>query len=559
MARDASGNDSSATAVAIQSDGGIVVAGSTGMYLAVVRYLPDGTEDPNFQQWNASGAIGSASSVVIQPNNMILVGGTFVGAQWYYYGVGARGGAHPMDRPNNASYSLGVARFNVDGSLDTSFNSGASFSSSAGYVTDGTGNGIGCGMALQPDGSLIVAGGVSDSSNPLVPSYVPVVERVTAGDIGGSEVRVDNASPALPLSGDGYVAAGDTYTLTLGSPLPAGEGQGEGSEGGEPINLGSGTDVSYTINWNDGTPATTITADDLAAAGDQVTHIFTTTSTGITVDLTVDSTPYYEVGSLAVNVDTNTATNTSLSITNSPANFGDTVSLQATVAADLAGIGAPTGTVEFYDQIGSGPVIDLGPGDFDSSTGIATLTTPPLAGGDHILHRRLQRRRLLPVEHVGRGVCDGRHDDEHGVDRHILFDARGQFDAQPAERRRGRASHKLDRLLGRRHGLYGRVRPGHLRLRRRSLHSSLRRSGDLHHHRRGAFTFRLVRGHGTGHRLTSRTRDPDRHRRQRPIQRGRHGGRRQRCAGPVARFVHRPGVARVVYRYHQLGRRRRRR
>ena len=93
---------------------------------------------------------------------------------------------------------------------------------------------------------------------------MPVVERVTAGDIGGSEVRVDNASPALPLSGDGYVAAGDTYTLTLGSPLPAGEGQGEG------INLGSGTDVSYTINWNDGTPATTITADDLAAAGDQV-------------------------------------------------------------------------------------------------------------------------------------------------------------------------------------------------------------------------------------------------------------------------------------------------
>ena len=47
---------SSATAVAIQSDGGIVVAGSMGMYLAVVRYLPDGTEDPNFQQWNASGA-----------------------------------------------------------------------------------------------------------------------------------------------------------------------------------------------------------------------------------------------------------------------------------------------------------------------------------------------------------------------------------------------------------------------------------------------------------------------------------------------------------------------
>ena len=281
-----------------------------------------------------------------------------------------------MDRPTNASYSLGVARFNVDGSLDTSFNSGASFSSSAGYVTDGTGNGIGCGMALQPDGSLIVAGGVSDSSNPLVPSYVPVVERVTAGDIGGAEVRVDNASPALPLSGDGYVAAGDTYTLTLGSPLPAGEGQGEG------INLGSGTDVSYTINWNDGTPATTITADDLAAAGDQVTHVFNNTTSGITVNLNVagdPNSPYTGVSSLAVNVDTNTATTIHLTVNNPSPDFGDAVTLTATVAGDLAGLGAPTGTVEFYDNY-NGETTDLGPGTL--SNGVATLSTPRLGGAN---------------------------------------------------------------------------------------------------------------------------------------------------------------------------------
>ena len=44
------GNYNYATAVAIQSDGGVVVAGrSTGYGLDLVRYLPDGTEDPNFQ------------------------------------------------------------------------------------------------------------------------------------------------------------------------------------------------------------------------------------------------------------------------------------------------------------------------------------------------------------------------------------------------------------------------------------------------------------------------------------------------------------------------------
>ena len=65
----------------------------------------------------------------------------------------------------------------------------------------------------------------------------PLLARLTAGDIGGTEVRVDSASPALPLSGDASVAAGDTYTLTLG------DGQ---------TNLGSGSDITYTINWNDG-------------------------------------------------------------------------------------------------------------------------------------------------------------------------------------------------------------------------------------------------------------------------------------------------------------------
>ena len=190
------------------------------------------------------------------------------------------------------------------------------------------------------------------------------------------------ASPALPLSGDGYVAAGDTYTLTLGSPLPAGEGQGEGSEGGEPINLGSGTDVSYTINWNDGTPATTITADDLAAAGDQVTHVFNNTTSGITVHLNVagdPNSPYTGVSSLAVNVDTNTATTIRSTVDNPSPDFGDAVTLTATVAGDLAGLGAPTGTVEFYDNY-NGETTDLGPGTL--SNGVATLSTPRLGGAN---------------------------------------------------------------------------------------------------------------------------------------------------------------------------------
>ena len=125
------GNYNYATAVAIQSDGGVVVAGrSTGYGLDLVRYLPDGTEDPNFQNWNASGLTAAAvNSVVIQPNNMILVGGSF----------GSDG-------------KFGVARFNVDGTLNTTFNSGY------GFVTNGTAGSAADGLVIQPDGSVIAAG-----------------------------------------------------------------------------------------------------------------------------------------------------------------------------------------------------------------------------------------------------------------------------------------------------------------------------------------------------------------------------------------------------------------
>ena len=350
------GNYNYATAVAIssplppgegQGEGNdIIVAGrSTGYGLDLVRYLPGGTEDPNFQNWNASGLTAAAvNSVVIQPNNMILVGGSF----------GSDG-------------KFGVARFNVDGTLNTTFNSGY------GFVTNGTAGSAADGLVIQPDGSVIAAG-ASESS--------PLLARLTAGDIGGAEVNVYGSGASLALTGDSYVAAGDTYTLTLGDGL---------------MNLGSGTDVSYTINWNDGTDPTTITADDLAAAGDQVTHDFPGMTSGNTVTISVDVnvgsisgadttfTTYTGVGSLTVTVDSITATTTVVSLTNGAANLGDTAQLQAAVTADVTELGITTGGVEFYEQVGTGAtaaLIDLGAGTLESPD-VFVLRTPPLAAGDN--------------------------------------------------------------------------------------------------------------------------------------------------------------------------------
>ena len=134
-------HDNHATAVALQSDDGILVAGySDGGYLDLVRYLPDGTLDTTFANGgrvSASSpspinvAAGTVTSVAIQPNNQILVGGSF--AEYY------------------VNY-LGVARFNVDGSPDDSFGD-----SGIAYDT-GIASSSAAEIAIQPDGSVVAAG-----------------------------------------------------------------------------------------------------------------------------------------------------------------------------------------------------------------------------------------------------------------------------------------------------------------------------------------------------------------------------------------------------------------
>ena len=172
-------HDNHATAVALQSDDGILVAGySDGGSLDLVRYLPDGTLDTTFANGgrvSASSpspinvAAGTVTSVAIQPNNQILVGGSF--AQYY------------------VNY-LGVARFNVDGSPDDSFGD-----SGIAYDT-GIASSSAAEIAIQPDGSVVAAGFSGEIGTPGAAGNVPVLARLTAGDIGGASVCVvsDHAS-----------------------------------------------------------------------------------------------------------------------------------------------------------------------------------------------------------------------------------------------------------------------------------------------------------------------------------------------------------------------------
>jgi uncharacterized delta-60 repeat protein len=138
----------------IQSDGKVILAGYEGgtnlnSKVTLVRYNPDGTLDATFGIGGVAGirvpgSFQGASDMTLQPDGKIVVAGDVT--------------------PDNTSDANNwvVARFNSDGTADSSFGTG-------GYVTwDFGGNDKASGVAVLGDGTLVVGGiGVGTISNGL--------------------------------------------------------------------------------------------------------------------------------------------------------------------------------------------------------------------------------------------------------------------------------------------------------------------------------------------------------------------------------------------------------
>jgi uncharacterized delta-60 repeat protein len=137
-------------ALVLQPDGKLVLAGyastsSSTSSFALARYTPNGTLDPTFGSGGkvttalGSGAEDGANALVLQPDGKLVAAGAV--------SIGSRS-------------VFALARYNRNGSLDTSFGQG-------GKVTTAFGSGWGHALALvlQPDGRLVVAGAASDGSD----------------------------------------------------------------------------------------------------------------------------------------------------------------------------------------------------------------------------------------------------------------------------------------------------------------------------------------------------------------------------------------------------------
>jgi uncharacterized delta-60 repeat protein len=128
-----------AYALAVQPDGRIVVAGvatnGTDQDFALARYQSDGMPDASFGK---DGKVRTdffeeddlISTLAIQPDGKIIVAG---------YSAKAK------------AFDLALARYSDDGSLDNSFNGNGKL------TMDINGNDIGRGVAIQPDGKIVVA------------------------------------------------------------------------------------------------------------------------------------------------------------------------------------------------------------------------------------------------------------------------------------------------------------------------------------------------------------------------------------------------------------------
>ena len=135
-------------AVAIQNDGRIVAAGSSGASVDVVRLTATGEPDSTF---NTDG-------VMVVPGLAADTSGT--GAD-YTIGVALQGDGKIVVANRTVSGHFGVARLNADGTVDTSFGTSGLATANFGGADEADS------VVIQDSGAILVVGTSLENSNPL--------------------------------------------------------------------------------------------------------------------------------------------------------------------------------------------------------------------------------------------------------------------------------------------------------------------------------------------------------------------------------------------------------
>jgi uncharacterized delta-60 repeat protein len=175
--------------VAVQANGQVLIGGNFNNVFGVARgnlarLNSDGTLDTNFLSGLAgTGSSGQVSTIVVQPDGKILVGGYF---------------ASFNGTPRNM-----VARLNYDGTLDTSFQNGLTGGYWSYYVSS---------LALKPDGKIVAGGYFRMSANSS-----SVAQLNANGTLDMSfQTSLDSSVAVVVVRSDGKVYIGGQFTTVNG-------------------------------------------------------------------------------------------------------------------------------------------------------------------------------------------------------------------------------------------------------------------------------------------------------------------------------------------------------
>jgi uncharacterized delta-60 repeat protein len=212
--------------IALQSDGKLLIGGNFSRIGGVTRFHIarlnlDGSLDTSFNavpMERTAGADSGIYCIVVQPDGRILIGGQF-----------------RIPQPDPRDF---MARLNVDGSLDTSFNAFDIQAYQFAYVFA---------IAVQPDGKIVIGG---RELPPIHGVSRPYFARLTAnGSLdAGFDTFVDREVRSIKLQGDGKILLGGEFLQVDSEPrgriarldpdgnLEPGFNSGSGADGGTSPN-----------------------------------------------------------------------------------------------------------------------------------------------------------------------------------------------------------------------------------------------------------------------------------------------------------------------------------
>jgi uncharacterized delta-60 repeat protein len=193
-----------ARAVAVQSDGKIVVAGNIRdsrvvggtlfdkFFFTLVRYNTDGSLDTSFNRSGKlrSEVVGRAFAVALQSDGKIVAAGD-----------------DATDTPNPAVSKVRLARFNTDGGIDTDFgDQGVLTTDTTAGDVDGATN-----IVIQPDGAIVISGAFSKSTGTGVARYL------SNGDPDGNFGNFGEVDLSGAFVGEGLAVQSDGKLVLVGS------------------------------------------------------------------------------------------------------------------------------------------------------------------------------------------------------------------------------------------------------------------------------------------------------------------------------------------------------